>query len=105
MTRAIPYSQIGPIGKGKAVPFNNEVGLLLNRLKRDYSCKCGGELGYRIRYIPVTQEPGLLMRVTAQLFCYADQSHHGIRRNPPPNRPLSYQEVKARGMLSSRRET
>jgi hypothetical protein len=103
MTRAKDLL-IDSIEKGKVVPFDTRVGVLFERVKRDYSCtQCGGELGYHIRYIPVTQEPGLLMRVTAQLFCYADQSHHGIRRNPPPNRPLSYEEVKARGMLG--RET
>jgi hypothetical protein len=60
--------------------------------------ECGGVLVVKLRYSPERGNVG-------DARCAADPTHRGYARNPPPNRPLNYEEVKARGMLSSRRET
>lgn len=35
----------------------------------------------------------------AEVRCAADATHEGFTRNPPPNRPLRYGELKQRGMI------
>lgn len=99
--KAQRYSEIGPIERGEAVSLNTGTQLALNGVARDYECaKCGSGLHVGFGY-DETRPSG--QRTLGYLRCMADGTHRGIRRCPPPNRPLTPDEIEERGMLHWRK--
>jgi len=82
------YSDIGPIEKGLPVRLENDAVMRLEAYKRDHYCHCGSVLGWKHMSIEG--------RGYGVMHCMADPKHRGFRRNPPPNRPLTPDEIEQR---------
>jgi len=83
--KAIPYSEIGPIERGQAVPLNTETQLVLDALARDYECgKCRALLKVTVR---LDKSRPFGQRTVGMLRCVKDDSHRGIRKPRRTQKP------------------